>query len=658
VGKTTCAAAKAIGAAESGQRVLLISTDPAHSLRDVLAAPPGRIATRGGTLSAVELNADRALSRWLAAHRPALHAILARGTYLDDEDIDRFLGLSLPGVNELMGLAEVRRLAEGADWDVVVVDTAPTGHTLRLLQMPVTLGRLATILDGMLAKHRFLAESLAGARAADASDALIAELEEESRTLAGLLRDRRRCAFAWLLVPEALALDEARDGVSTLLAAGLPVAEILVNRVAAVASEPCPLCTVRRRQHADVVAQARAAFKHMAVRLLSELPAEPRGVAALRRLSRALARPATADVVLRARLPTATRPSRARGCIGRQRPRLDRIVPSQLRLLLFAGKGGVGKTTCAAAVALALAARDPARRILLLSADPAHSLADVLRLGQRQAHGAAIGDATPVPGARGRLRVLELDADAALARRQARYRDAVDELFAMLRAGSRFDIAFDRAVLRDLIELAPSGLDELFSVLAVVDALAPGAHGRPPYDTVIVDTAPTGHALRLLELPATALPWAQAFLGILLKYRKVIGLGELGWDLIEISRRLNALQTLLRDPSQTRLVAVTRSAEVVRLETERLLAAVHRLGIAVAAVVVNAQTPSACARCRRAARGEAAALVALRRACRPPRSPRRQRCAIIEAPAVAPPPRGAKALARWRARWEIEPDDA
>lgn len=639
--------------------MLLISTDPAHSLTDVLDAPIGRIPTRRGTLNAVELDADRALSRWLAAHRPALHAILARGTYLDDEDIDRFLGLSLPGVNELMGLAEVRRLAESADWDVVVVDTAPTGHTLRLLQLPATLGRLATILDGMLAKHHFLAESLAGGRAADATDALVAELEEQSRALAGLLRDRRRCAFSWLLVPEALALDEARDGVAALRAAGLPVAEIVVNRVAAVPSASCPLCTVRRRQEADVVTQARAAFTGLAVRLLPELPREPRGPAALRGVVRALRQPAAAGRPQRARPTRVARQRRAPpSSVPSAASWLDRIVPSQLRLLLFAGKGGVGKTTCAAAVALALAARDPARRILLLSADPAHSLADVLLLPERQAHGAGIAGATPVPAAGGQLRVLELDADAAFASRQARYRDAVDELFDTLRAGSRFDIAFDRAVLRDLIELAPSGLDELFSILAVLDALGPGPDGRPPYDTVIVDTAPTGHALRLLELPATALPWTQAFLGLLLKYRKVMGLGELGWDLVDVSRRLKALETLLRDPSQTRLVAVTRGAEVVRLETQRLLAAIHRLGIAVAAVVVNALTPSGCPRCRRAARGEAAALVALRRACRVRRSPPRHGCAIIEAPAVAPPPRGAAALARWRARWEVEPDDA
>jgi hypothetical protein len=87
------------------------------------------------------------------------------------------------------------------------------------------------------------------------------------------------------------------------------------------------------------------------------------------------------------------------------------------------------------------------------------------------------------------------------------------------------------------------------------------------------------------------------------------------------------------------------------LETRRLLRGVRRLAIPVGAVLVNALTPPGCARCRRAAAAERRALAALRRECR---SPARRRCAIIVAPAVAPPPRGPEALARWRARWELD----
>ena len=115
------------------------------------------------------------------------------------------------------------------------------------------------------------------------------------------------------------------------------------------------------------------------------------------------------------------------------------MAPPGLRLLLFAGKGGVGKTSCACATALALARRDPQRRILLLSSDPAHSLADALQtpLGD---------DLRKIPGTRNLL-ARELDAEAAFAALRAHYRAGVEELFSGLSGRSALDPVFDRAVV-------------------------------------------------------------------------------------------------------------------------------------------------------------------------------------------------------------------
>jgi arsenite-transporting ATPase len=670
VGKTTCAAGAAVAAAERGHRVLLVSTDPAHSLGDALQRPlsarPRRVPTRRGALEAMELDADRALDRWIAARRRLLRTILERGTYLDEDDIDRFLRLSFPGVDELIGLVELARLARARPWDDVVVDTAPTGHTLRLLVMPATLERIAAVLDDMQAKHRFLAQSLGGAHRPDATDALIDEIATEGRSLQALLNDPDRCTFAWVLLPEPLALEEAKDGIGALDRAGISVSEIIVNRVVPPPDRACELCDGRRRAEQAAIAAARAAFPRRPLRLLPDLADEPRGVAALRRVARHLAAPPSQlggglrpsspseGATPQARPQGATAPSETspQKPIARAKPALEtsagtawleRIAPPGLRLLLFAGKGGVGKTTCAAAAALALAARAPRADILLLSTDPAHSLADVLAI--------PVGDDPhSVPGAP-RLRARELDADRAFAAKRARYREAVDDLFAALRGGSRFEVAFDRAVVQDLIDLAPPGLDELFGILTVIEALFPEPGAGRRYDTVVLDTAPTGHALRLLELPDAALEWVHALLEILLKYRKVIGLGELGMDLVTVSRDLKRLGALLRDRAETGLVAVTRPAELPRLETHRLLQRIGRLRIPLAALLVNAVTPPGCARCRTLSRREARQLAALRRECR---SPARGRCGIIVAPAVAPPPRGAEALARWRARWELD----
>jgi arsenite-transporting ATPase len=644
VGKTTCAAAMAVAAAERGRRVLLVSTDPAHSLGDALdrrlSGRPARVATRAGRLGAVELDAERALARWLRARRGALHAIAVRGTYLDDDDIERLLRLSLPGVDELIGLLELTRMAAAGRYQEVVVDTAPTGHTLRLLAMPETVRRIAAVLDDMYAKHRFVADRFGGGHRPDASDAVIDELEEEGRALSELLRDATRCAFTWVLLPELLALEEATDGVGTLEGRGMPVGELIVNRVTAPPRQPCAICAPRRHAERSVVAAARRRFHGRRLRLVPRADAEPHGVGALRAIGRLLTRPPRAGA---ADGPVTRLPRRD----GAARPLpagsgwLDLVAPPGTRLLLVAGKGGVGKTTCAATIALALAARRPARPILLLSTDPAHSLGDVL--------GRALGDdPRALPGAAPGLRARELDAEAGFRSRRARYRAAVDELFDVVRPAGAVDVAFDRAVVQDLIDLAPPGVDELFAVLAVGEALAADGAAPPSYDGVVLDTAPTGHTLRLLALPAVALGWTRALLAILLKYRAVIRAGTLAEELVALSRELRRLERLLHDERTTRVLVVTRAGAVVRAETTRLLARLGGLGLGLAAVVLNGVTPERAPRCRRCARDREAD----RRQLAALHADRGRRGApVLVAPSVVPPPRGVPALARWGRTW-------
>src|SRR3989442_16040175 len=453
----------------------------------------------------------------------------------------------------------------------------------------------------------------------------------------------------------------------------MAVAEIIVTRVAPPASGRCDFCSVRRRSEAGVIAATRAAFPGRSLVAAPDLGAEPRGVPALRRFARTIKlggplrlRHLGGPVPLPPRpqlggpVPLPPRPPSSRGVRQAQKNAdgwLEALAPRGLRLLVVAGKGGVGKTSCAAALALALAERDHDQRVLLLSVDPAHSLADILELGgpvplpPRPQHlgplrlppkppssrsgdttvtvaGTSIANPVRVDG----IDVVELDAQAAFAQRRARDRDAVDELFDGLRGGSSFDATFDRTVVQDLVDLAPSGLDEVFGIVGVIEALFPAA-GAAAYDVVVLDTAPTGHALRLLEMPASALEWVHALLAILLKYRKVIGPAEFGADLVEIARDLRRLKALLGEPRQTRAVLVTRAAEMPRLETARLLAALTRLHVSVSGIVVNALTPPGCPHCRRAATAESRALDALRQARRPPK-----RGAIILAPAEAPPP--------------------
>src|SRR5207245_10131807 len=169
---------------------------------------------------AVELDAPRAFARWLKDHRRALGDVLEHGTWLDPEDVDALLDLSIPGVDELAGILEIGRLAEGEreaiGYDLIVVDTAPTGHTLRLLAAPETVAAVADVLDDLQREHRLIREQLARVGRPAAADRLVALLARQARETAERLHDPRQTAFHWVTLPEDLSLAESEDAVAAL----------------------------------------------------------------------------------------------------------------------------------------------------------------------------------------------------------------------------------------------------------------------------------------------------------------------------------------------------------------------------------------------------------------------------------------------------------
>ncbi|HEX7681524.1 MAG TPA: ArsA-related P-loop ATPase, partial [Thermoanaerobaculia bacterium] len=158
-------------------------------------------------------------------------------------------------------------------------------------------------------------------------------------------------------------------------------------------------------------------------------------------------------------------------------------------------------------------------------------------------------------------------------------------------------VPYDADAMKKLVEIAPPGADELFAITRLADLIADEEQAA-----IIVDTAPTGHFLRLIDLPRTAGEWVREFMRILLRYRELIAPGSLGEELIRASRALHALDEAMRSDS-TRVIVVTRPERVVIAESNRLIAEVERRGMHIGGVIANYITPENDCACDQSLRG-------------------------------------------------------
>ena len=241
VGKSTLATATAVRAARSGHRVLIVSTDQAHSTGDVLGVsvvPTGRREpTRvladldtgsgdggGGFLDALALDTLALLEiRWreIAAVLVDKFPHSELGT-LAPEELS-----ALPGVQEVLGLHEVGELADSGAWDHIVVDCASTADALRMLTLPATFG---LYLERAWPRHRRLGQPPADLASA-ATVALVERVAAGTEKLSALLADASRVSAHLVLTAERVVAAEAARTLGSLALMGVRVEELLVNQI-------------------------------------------------------------------------------------------------------------------------------------------------------------------------------------------------------------------------------------------------------------------------------------------------------------------------------------------------------------------------------------------------------------------------------------------
>ncbi|WP_084611497.1 ArsA family ATPase [Tomitella biformata] len=234
VGKTTVAAASAVAAARAGQRVLLVSLDQAHSLFDAFGLQSGLGVTAVAEgLDLLQLDTLTLLEdRW----RP-LAALLSlggnhqHGAEFGSLEADELTGL--PGVQEMLGLAEIESLVARGEWDTIFVDCAPTAETLRLLDLPEA---LTAYLERLWPRHRRLAQG-----ASSPQLLLLVGLLERMNSAAAkvreLLGDGTRTRVRLVLSPERVVLAEARRTLTAMALFGISLEALIVNRVLPAAAD-------------------------------------------------------------------------------------------------------------------------------------------------------------------------------------------------------------------------------------------------------------------------------------------------------------------------------------------------------------------------------------------------------------------------------------
>ena len=281
VGKTTCATSTALYLAKDF-KTLLFSTDPAHSVADSLGLKIGaEIKEVKGikNLSALEISAEKALSMFKIEYDVEIRRLFDTSTYLDKEDIDSILALPIPGIDEVMGFKTIVDLIEEGKFDKYIVDTAPTGHALRLLTLPELLDDWIKVMAKMRWKYRYMVERFAGRYKPDSADDFLMSMKKTVKRIENLLKDQQRCEFIVITIPESMAILETERLINNLSKYGINVRQLVINNV--LESTGCGFCRERKKEQEKYINQIGGKFSNLKITITPLQSKEVKGIDAL-----------------------------------------------------------------------------------------------------------------------------------------------------------------------------------------------------------------------------------------------------------------------------------------------------------------------------------------------------------------------------------------
>lgn len=297
VGKTSIASASALHFANKGKKTLIISTDPAHSLSDSFETKiGGEIKKLRKNLFAVEIDPKKAMAEYKEKIAPQMEKMdFLKGMGL--EDMLDFAG-NTPGIDEFAAFDKFLQYMQSKDYDIIVFDTAPTGHTLRFLSLPDVLdswvGKMINLrmkFSGVINTFKkilpFGEPEKEGDKKLDTDqlEAMKLRIEQAKKTLS----DKEKTHFNLVTIPEAMSIYESERSLGILKEFNIPVKTIIVNQLIP-ENKKCPFCTEKRKLQQERIKEIRTKFKGYNIQKIPLYKEEVEGFKMLEKVGKELNR--------------------------------------------------------------------------------------------------------------------------------------------------------------------------------------------------------------------------------------------------------------------------------------------------------------------------------------------------------------------------------
>lgn len=288
VGKTTMAAASAIKFAQD-KKTLIFTTDPAPSLADSfgqsLSNEPSSI--KGvKNLYAMEIDAKQVLKEFKKEYGEDILDILHKGTYLAEEEVEEIFSLDIPGLDEVMGLKKITDFMESEEYDLYIVDTAPTGHTLRLLALPDLLDDWIKFLAKTRWRYHYMIKRISGRERTEKADQFLLEMKKTVKRIKNILQDFQMTEFVVVTIPETMAVRETEDLISDLKKNKIPSSHIIINNI--FPKNDCQFCSAKRKEQEKYIKEIKNLFPGININEVPLQAGEVRGIKKLRQLTNIL----------------------------------------------------------------------------------------------------------------------------------------------------------------------------------------------------------------------------------------------------------------------------------------------------------------------------------------------------------------------------------